>query len=161
MIIAAYINPVKEFKINLKQNLEPDQILEHKDLLGGLELVDFEEDSINCQTSLALNDPDSLLKAMIKKILNTIKLLQKDSSHDLIKRYEEEIDKSNLLIQKSIITSLMHRRETKLRHVDLYYIGHLSRSLERISDLLITLEKNNKLIKTADHMMKELLEQPV
>mgnify|MGYP003972997263 CR=1 FL=1 len=158
MIIAAYINPVKEFKINLKQNLEPDQILEHKDLLGGLELVDFEEDSINCQTSLALNDPDSLLKAMIKKILNTIKLLQKDSSHDLIKRYEEEIDKSNLLIQKSIITSLMHRRETKLRHVDLYYIGHLSRSLERISDLLITLEKNNKLIKTADHMMKELLD---
>ena len=95
---------------------------------------------------------------MIKKILNTIKLLQKDSSHDLIKRYEEEIDKSNLLIQKSIITSLMHRRETKLRHVDLYYIGHLSRSLERISDLLITLEKNNKLIKTADHMMKELLD---
>ena len=123
LIIAAFINPVRKFEINLKESLHPDQILKHKMLLGGLELVDFDESKIICQTSLALSDPDSLLKTMIKKILSIVSLMKRDSKHELITRYEQEVDKSNLLIQKSIITGLMYRRESKLRHIDLYYIA--------------------------------------
>lgn len=157
MIIASYINPVKEFEIKIKENINPDQILKHKQLLGGLELVDFEENAINCQTSLALSDPDMLLKSMIKKILSIIKLIQNDSSHELINRYEEEVDKTNLLIQKSIITSLMYRRESRLRHIDLFYIGNLSRVLERLSDILITLTNSQKLVNTIENMLSSFL----
>ncbi|MCM2325754.1 MAG: hypothetical protein NDI94_04770 [Candidatus Woesearchaeota archaeon] len=152
MIIASYINPVKEFKISLKDGLSPDQILEHKTLLGGLELVDFDEKTITCQTALALSDPDVLLQGMIKKIMNIISLMKRDNSHDLIARYEQEVDKTNLLIQKSIISSLMYRKESKLRHVELYYIGMISRSLESIADILITM-KDPKLVSTTEKMM--------
>jgi phosphate uptake regulator len=157
IIIASYINPVKDFHISLKQSISPDQILEHKKLLGGLELVDFDENSINCQTSLSLSDPDTLLKTMIMKILSIAGLMKKDPKHELIKRYEEEIDKSNLLIHKSIITNLMYRKESKLRHIDLFYLGLISRNLEQITDILITLEDNNKLIDTIESMMKSLV----
>jgi phosphate uptake regulator len=157
MIIASYINPVKEFEIKLKNNISPDQILAHKSLLGGMEIVDFDESSISCQTSLALSDPNILIESMIKKILSVTNLMKKDPSHELITRYEEEIDKSNLLIQKSIITTLMYRRESKLRHIDLFYIGNMSKLLERISDILITLGKDPQLVETVDEMLKLLL----
>ena len=156
IIIASYINPVKEFQINLKDSLNPDQILEHKKLLGGLELVDFDESSINCQTSLALSDPDVLLKAMIKKILSIITLIKEDKAHELINRYEEEVDKSNLLIHKAIISTLMYRRESRLRHIDLFYLGTISRLLERMTDILIS-DVNSKLLNTIEDMMKTLL----
>lgn len=157
IIIASYINPVKEFNISLKQSISPDQILEHKKLLGGLELVDFDENSINSQTSLSLSEPDSMLKAMITKILSIGNLMKKDKKHELIWRYEEEVDKTNLLIHKAIITNLMYRKESKLRHIDLFYIGQISRNLEQITDVLITLDENNELIETIEPMMKLLL----
>jgi phosphate uptake regulator len=157
IIIASFINPVKDFHISLKQDISPDQILEHKKLLGGLELVDFDEDSINCQSSLSLGDPDIMLKTMITKILSISNLMKKDHKHELIKRYEEEIDKTNLLILKSIITNLMYRKESKLRHVDLFYIGQISRNLEQITDILITLENQNRLIEVIESMMRSLI----
>ncbi len=156
-IIASYINPVKEFHISLKENISPDQILKHKRLLGGLELVDFDESSINCHTSLALSDPDTLMNMMIRKVLSITKLMKKDSKHELIDRYEEEIDKSNLLIHKSIIANLMYRRESKLRHIDLFYIGMISRVLEQITDILITIGEDNELIDLIESMMDSLL----
>ncbi|AJF61877.1 TPA: hypothetical protein HA239_02230 [Candidatus Woesearchaeota archaeon] len=157
MIIASYINPVKEFTISLKDSISADQILQHKQLLGGLELVDFEESQITCRTSLALSDPDSLLRGVIKKVLSIAKLMKKDSGHELIKRYEEEVDKSNLLIHKAIITTLMYRHESKLRHIDLFYIGRLSRLAEQIADILISLGDNKKLVDTIERMSEMLL----
>jgi phosphate uptake regulator len=157
MILASYINPVKDFEITLKQRLSPDQILGHKELLGGLEMLDFAEDSINCQTSLALSDPDMLLRLMIKKIINITGLLKEDPSHDLIRRYEEEVDKSNIMVFKSIISILMYRKESKLKHVELFYIGLISRSLEQISDIVITLGKDRETINSVEKMMASLL----
>lgn len=157
IIIAAYINPVKEFTIRLKEAISPDQILEHKKLLGGMELVDFDESAISCHTSLALSDPDTILHAMIKKIIRITKLMKLDSGHELISKYEEEIDKSNLLIHKSIITSLMYRRESGLRHIELFYIGIISRSLEQIADLLITSGHDHRLVDAVAVYMKSLL----
>ena len=92
----------------------------------------------------------------MKKILSIIKLIKNDSSHELVERYELEVDKSNLLIQKSIITSLMYRKSTKLRHVDLYYIGSISRLLERITDILISLDPNSKLINSCEKFIMHL-----
>jgi phosphate uptake regulator len=157
-IIASYVNPVKEFHISLKDNISPDQILEHKRLLGGLELVDFDESSISSHTSLALSDPDTLMVTMIRKIISITKLMKKDPKHELISRYEEEIDKSNLLIHKSIIASLMYRRESKLRHIDLFYLGMISKSLEQVTDILITLSEDTRLIDTIERTMMSLLE---
>lgn len=157
MIIASYINPVREFQIKLKRPLTPDQILKHKKLLGGLELVDFDESSISCHTSLALSDPDILLNTMIKKVLSITSLMKKDPMHELIQRYEEEVDKSNVLILKSIVSSLMYRRESKLKHIEFFYIGLISRNLEQINDILITLGDDPKAIDSIDDIMKSLL----
>jgi phosphate uptake regulator len=104
---------------------------------------------------LALSDPDTLLLSMIKKVISIINLMKKDTTHELITKYEEEVDKTNLLIHKSIITSLMYRRESKLRHIDLFYIGMLSRSIEQLADILITIT-NEELINTIHSMMKAL-----
>jgi len=158
IIIASYINPVKEFQITLKEPISPDQILAHKQLLGGLELVDFDENFIVCHTSLALSDPDTLLKAMITKILSITKLMKKDITHELINKYEQEIDKSNLLIHKAIIASLMYRRESKLKHIELFYLGLISRHLEQLTDILITLDNDKVLISTIEAMMQDLQE---
>ncbi|MFH2021501.1 MAG: hypothetical protein ABIJ34_08880 [archaeon] len=157
MLIASYINPVKEFTLELKQTINADQVLEHKKILGGLELIDFEETKISCQTSLALSDPDILLQGMIKKILSISKLMKKEKDHELIKRYEEEIDRTNLLINKSIITGLMYKRESKLRHIDLFYIGSISRLLEQLADILITLP-DMQLVTVIEKMLNSLLE---
>ncbi|MBN2368495.1 hypothetical protein JXC34_05745 [Candidatus Woesearchaeota archaeon] len=156
MITASYINPVKEFHIDLKKPLSPDQILDHKKLLGGLELVEFEEKEISCHTSIALSDPDILLQAMIRKILSIAKLMKQDPKHELVRKYEEEIDKSNMLIHKSIITTLMYRRESGIKHINLFYIGMISRITEQIADLLITTGEDKHLINKIENMMEML-----
>ncbi|HLC61514.1 MAG TPA: hypothetical protein VJI52_00675, partial [Candidatus Nanoarchaeia archaeon] len=56
---------------------------------------------------------------------------------DLIERYEDEIDRSKMLIDKSIISSLTFERTTKLKTIDLYYISLISKDLERMVDHLI------------------------
>jgi len=84
--------------------------------------------------------------------------MKEQGDHDLIQRYEEEIDKAKVLISKSIIASLMYRRESKMRHIELYYIGTISRNLEKMSDILITIEKDMDLINTIESRMELLLE---
>jgi hypothetical protein len=51
----------------------------------------------------------------------------------------------------------MYRRESKLRHVDLFYIGMISRSLEQINDILITVD-DTKVVKDLKKRMMLLLE---
>ncbi|NTV23511.1 MAG: hypothetical protein HGA85_04005 [Nanoarchaeota archaeon] len=156
-LIAAYISPVREFNISLAEPLSPDQILFHKTLLGGLELVDIEDNNISCHTTLALSDPDILLSAMIKKILSIVHLMKKEPKHELIQRYEDEIDKSNLLINKAIMSALMYKKDSKIRHINLFYIGMISRSLEQIGDILITIDEDPKLLDSIDTAMESLL----
>ncbi|MBT3463668.1 hypothetical protein HN451_01670, partial [archaeon] len=102
-IVASYINPVKKFEIKFNEKLNPKQILEHKKILSGLELLDFEEDKVYCQTTLSLGDPDILLFTMIRKINSMASFIKKGTTFELIERYEMEIDKCNLLVNKSII----------------------------------------------------------
>jgi len=158
IIIATFINPVRSFEITLPKSLSAEQILEHKKLLGGLELVDFDENKITCQTSISLRDPDLLLGNMIRKIKSIITLIKQGELPELISRYEEEIDKSNLLIHKAIISSFMYRRDSKLKHIELFYIGLISRTLEQLTDDIIRLEKTDKLLDDVFLVMKHLEE---
>ena len=61
---------------------------------------------------------------------------------ELINKYEEEIDRSKLLITKSVTGSLVLNEPTKLKTVDLYYIASLSQNLERMVDSLIFVERD-------------------
>jgi phosphate uptake regulator len=139
MIISSYINPVRKFDIKLQTALDPDQVLDHKRIFGGLDFLEFNDKNISCNTTIMVDEPDFLLSTMIKKITSIIRLIREDSAPELVTRYEEEIDKSNLLIMKAIITSLLHKKTLKLRHIDLYYIGSLSKTLEQITDNIIRL----------------------
>ncbi|MBU0756551.1 MAG: hypothetical protein KKF44_00670 [Nanoarchaeota archaeon] len=146
LIIASYINPVKSFEINLESPLSSQQVLTHKKLLGGMELFDFEDNKISCQTSFSLKDPDMLLKNMIRKVKGIIMLIKKQDVPELIERYEEEIDKSNLLIHKAVISSFMFKRASRLRHIDLFYLSLISRMIEQITDYLLCLDSEDGIL---------------
>ncbi|MBN1503309.1 hypothetical protein JW930_07255 [Candidatus Woesearchaeota archaeon] len=144
--VASYINPVKKFDILLKDELTSRQILAHKKILGGLELIEFDSNSISCNTTITLENPKLMISTMIKKMISSIRLIKEAETPELIEKYEEEIDKSNLMIRKSIISSLMYKKDTELRHIDLFYIGMLSRTLEQVNDILIKLDKEEKIL---------------
>ncbi|MBI1970906.1 hypothetical protein HYS47_04105, partial [Candidatus Woesearchaeota archaeon] len=80
---------------------------------------------------------------------------------DLIKKYEEEIDRNKLLMEKSIISTLVFNRPQKVKTVHLYYITGIAKHLEGIADLLLFIDKKERqflqnVIEKIDHL-KELL----
>lgn len=136
-IVASYLNPVRSFKIKLNKPISSLDILDQKRLMSSIELVEFGEDSISCESTISVEDPDVILKTMIRKMVNMIRVMQTSEAGELVQRYEEEIDRSNTLIQKSAISSLMFKRSSKLRHIELFYIAMLSKNLEGLADHLI------------------------
>ena len=136
-IVASYLNPVRSFKIKLNKPISSLEILDQKRLMSGIELVEFGDDSISCESAISVEDPDIILKTMIRKMINMIRVMQTKESKELVQRYEEEIDRSNTLIHKSAISSLMFKRPSKLRHIELFYTAMLSKSLENLADYLI------------------------
>src|SRR3989338_5680804 len=74
---------------------------------------------------------------MARKIKNMIVVMQNSYDEDLIERYEDEIDRSKMLIDKSIISSLTFERTTRAKAIDLYYISLIAKDLERMVDHLI------------------------
>lgn len=154
-IVASYLNPVKAFKIKLNKPISSLEILDQKRLLSSIELVEFGEDSISCESSISVEDPDIILKTMMRKILNMIALVHGSEPKELLDRYEEEIDRSNTLIQKSAISSLMFKRSSKLRHIELFYTALLSKSLEGLADQLVSVPntKQGKLAVSAVHSL--------
>ncbi len=144
-IVASYLNPVRSFKIKLNKPISSLDILDQKRLMSSIELVEFGEDSISCESTISVDDPDVILKTMIRKMINMIRVMQTNEAKELVERYEEEIDRSNTLIQKSAISSLMFKRSSKLRHIELFYTAMLSKNLEGIADhLILTTPKQTK-----------------
>ncbi len=136
-IVASYLNPVRSFRIKLDKPISSLEILDQKRLLSSIELVEFGEDHISCESSISVDDPDVILKTMIRKITNMIRIMQAKEAKELVQRYEEEIDRSNTLIQKAVISTLMFKRPSKLRHIELFYVAMLSKGLEGLADQLI------------------------
>ncbi|MBI3037351.1 hypothetical protein HYY73_06420 [Candidatus Woesearchaeota archaeon] len=138
-IVASYLNPVRSFKIKLNKPISSLDILDQKRMMSSIELVEFGEDFISCESTVSVEDPDIILKTMIRKVINMTRVMQTNEAKELVQRYEEEIDRSNTLIQKSAISSLMFKRSSKLRHIELFYTAMLSKSLEGLADHLILL----------------------
>lgn len=136
LVVASYINPVGSFEINFEKELDFTKLLNQKRLIS-LESVEIDKKQITCHGSVSVSDPESLLKTMAKKIKNMIIVMQTSYDKELIERYEDEIDRSKMLIDKSIISSLTFERTTKLKTIDLYYISLISKDLERMVDHLI------------------------
>ena len=154
LIVACYINPVRSFKIKLQNEISSLDILDHKKLLSGIELVEFDEKQITCESSVFVEDPDILLKTMIRKITNMLKV--KLENKELMERYEEEIDRSNMLINKSVVSSLMFKRNSKLKHIHLFYIIRISIYLERFADELRISRLNKKQVGFLLELIRDL-----
>lgn len=136
LIVACYINPAGSFEINLDKELEPAKLLNQKQIIS-LESVEIDKKQITCEGNILISDPESLLKTMLRKIRNMVVIMHKSYDKELISRYEDEIDRSKMLIDKSIINSLAFERSTKLKTIDLYYTSLISKDLERMADHLI------------------------
>src|SRR3989338_4437120 len=136
LVVACYINPVASFEINFEKEMDYTKQLNQKRLIS-LESVEIDKKQITCQGAVSVSDPESLLKTMARKIKNMILVMQSSYDKELIGRYEDEIDRSKMLIDKSIISSLAYERTTKLKTIDLYYISLISKDLERMVDHLI------------------------
>jgi phosphate uptake regulator len=133
LIVACYVNPLKSFSINLEKELDISKLLLQKKLLS-VELVEFDRRHISCESSFSVDDPLSLLRTMIRKIKNMIYIMTKSPNKELIDRYEEEIDRSNMHINKSVISMITHNKPAKYKIIELHYMSNIARDLERLVD---------------------------
>jgi len=143
LIVASYINPVASFEITMDKEMDFTKLLNQKRLIS-LESVEIDKKQITCDGAVTLIDPGSLLKTMARKIKNMIIVMSDNYDKGLIEKYEDEIDRSRLLIEKSVIGSLIFGKITKLKNIELYYISLISKELERMVDRLICLDEGNK-----------------
>jgi len=63
---------------------------------------------------------------------------------ELIERYEEEIDRNRLLLDKTIISSLTYSASTDSKPINLFFISQIARDLERLADHIILIENSEK-----------------
>jgi len=163
LIMACYINPTKSFNIRLEKETDLSKILDKKGSISALEFVELDGNTISHESSIYIKDPHSLLKTMVKKIKNLVNVMIENYDKELINKYEEEIDRSKLLITKSVTGSLVLNEPTELKTVDLHYIALLTQDLERMVDSLIFVDQNEttflkKTLKVIENI-KDLLEE--
>ncbi len=161
LIVACYLSPAGSFKINLKTPLDQAKLLEQKRLVS-IELVEIEGNSITCESGITVADPTLLLKTIISKIRNMLMVMTGNYHKELIERYEEEIDRNRTLINKSILSSLTFQSPMKTKIIDLFYISHITRDLERVADHIIRLDAGDKeflkLVLERITLLKEIME---
>ncbi len=143
LVVASYINPAASFEINMGKEVDFTNLLNQKRLIS-LESVEIDKKQITSSCTVTVSDPGSLLKTMVKKIKNMIIVMGRNYDKGLIEKYEDEIDRSKMLIDKSVIGSLTMGKTTKLKNIDLYYISLISKELERMVDRLICLDAGSK-----------------
>ena len=142
LLVACYLNPLAGFKIELPREMTAAKLLRQKKLVS-LESVEIDKKTILSDSSVMLTDPDLLLKTMVKKIKNLVVLMRTNYNLDLITRYEEEIDRSRMLIQKAVINYMALSMPVHLKTIDLYYISLLAQDLERMVDHVIGLREKD------------------
>jgi phosphate uptake regulator len=145
LIVACYINPTASFEINLEKGMDFTKLLDQKRIIS-LESVELDKNNIKYHSAIEVSDPYSLLKTMLMKIKNMLSVMTQSYNRELISRWEEEIDKNKLLIDKSVIGVLTYNTPAKMKVIDLYYVSLISKDLERMVDHLIQLDKNESQI---------------
>jgi len=146
LIVACYLNPLDSFKIHLTKDINFLKVMEQKRVIS-LENIEFDKNAITCDSIISISNPMSLLKTMVKKIKNMIDLMLENFDYGLLRRYEEEIDRSTLLIEKAVIDHYSFTRASKLKSIDLHYVSWISRTLERVVDELMVMDKKEVDIK--------------
>lgn len=144
IIVACYINPASSFKIHLKENLDQAKLLHQKKLVS-IELIEMDGKTITCESSVSVSDPEHLLRTILSKVKNMLLVTTRSYNKELVERYEEEIDRNRLLIEKAIINSLTFRSQSKTKVIYLYYISQVTRELERMADRIVLIR--NKEVK--------------
>ncbi len=156
LIIASYISPASSFKIELENGIDFAKVLAQKNLVS-LELVEIDDNTITCESSIHLSDPLSLLTTMIRKVRNLLMIMPKKEHAELLERYEEEIDRSKLMVEKAVVSGFVNPVSIKVENIELHFISLLSKELERIVDHLITLKKpTEKFILQVGVVLKDL-----
>jgi phosphate uptake regulator len=163
LMVACYINPLSSFSIALEKGMDFTKLLDQKKLLS-LESVELDRNMITCESVPQITDPSLLLKTMVRKIKNMVEIMLKNYNAELINRYEEEIDRSKLTIEKSTMNCLMFSTPSNQKIIEVYYISMLSRDLERMVDHLIRVGPSetkflNKLLDVIE-ALKKIIELP-
>ncbi|HLC47238.1 MAG TPA: hypothetical protein VJI75_05940 [Candidatus Nanoarchaeia archaeon] len=143
LIVSCFINPADSFTIGLMKEMNYTELLNQKRLVS-VDMVELEGKTIKCESPVSISSPDLLLKTMISKITNMLMVMTSGYNEELIRRYEEEIDKSRLLIDKATIAALTYTGTSTVRTISMHYISIISKELERVADHLIKLDKANK-----------------
>ncbi|MAG07981.1 hypothetical protein CMO89_00765 [Candidatus Woesearchaeota archaeon] len=144
LVVACYINPTRSFKIKLGKKINIPEFLNQKDITSGLEFVEVDGLNITYESSMTIDEPDSLLKTLVRKVKNLLVVMINDYNIKLINKYEEEIDKSKTLIYKATIGALSFHEKSNLKPLELHYIALISMNLEEIVDHLRFVDKNEK-----------------
>lgn len=162
LIMACYVNPTASFRIKMEKKVDIASLFNQKNIMSGLEFVELDGETVTYEAGISIREPDILLKTMLKKIKNLLFVMLENFNQELINKYEEEIDRSKLLIQKSVISSLGINEPTTLKPIDMYYTLQLAIELERLVDYIIQLDKSDKEylkdIEPLVEMLKSLLE---
>ena len=142
IVTSAYISPADSFKIELEKKANLFDMLSQKKFIT-FEPIELDENTISCESSIAIASPIALLNTMVTKIKNLITILKKTDNRNLIDRYEDEIDRIKVLIEKSVIDSLTPKGKLKLKATDLYYASKIATSLEQLTDYLRFIDKKD------------------
>jgi hypothetical protein len=163
LIMACYINPTQSFTLKLAKQTNLAALLDKRKSISALEFVELEGDTITHESSISIKDPKTLLKTMVKKIHSLSHVMIDNYDLDLINRYEEEIDKSKLLITKSVVSSLAENVAMTIKPLDLHYIALVASHLERMVDSLILVDRKEtaflKQVSSILESLKELTDQ--
>ncbi len=143
MMVAAYINPTSSFKISLTKPVDIQKLLDQKKLIS-LEMVEFDGKHISCESSIAVEDPLSLLRTMVRKAKNMVSVMKKTNDKQLLEIYEDEIDRSKFLIEKSVISRLTFNEATTIKTVYLHYTALISKDLEKAVDQIPFVGRNDR-----------------
>ena len=143
LVVSCYIHPVSSFEISMDKEVDFTRLINQKRLIS-LESVEIDKRQITSEGAVTVSDPSLLLRTMARKIKNLIIIIGKNYDKNLIEKYEDEIDRGKMLIDKAVIGSLTVGKTTKLSSIELYYISTLSRELERVVDTLICFDSKDQ-----------------
>jgi len=138
--MACFLNPVSSFEIELPKNIDSKELLKRKKVLSNT-MIELDSGKIYSEPIITIDNPLSVFIMMVSKAKNLVKLMREDFDKELIGRFEEEIDWSNVMINKAVISSFMHKREAKRKLIELHYLSLLSNYLERAVDHIILIDK--------------------
>lgn len=159
LIVACYINPLSSFIIECEKETDVVKLLDQKKFIGALDYIEFDGKKITYEAGLGVEDPYSIFTGMIRKIQNLFHVMIHNYNKDLIIRYEDEIDRCKLMIDKAVITCLAQGNTTTLSPVELHYLALLAQHVEQMVDHITSMPENELKYLETIHEVVDVLKQ--